>query len=66
VIGPAIRRVRLAGVTTHPDSAWVTQQARNLAIEGRLVVAMSEWGLGVHSKPPEAMVQTQRPTGFSC
>jgi hypothetical protein len=24
------RRVHLAGVTDHPDSAWVTQQARNL------------------------------------
>jgi len=30
------RRVHLAGVTVHPDSAWVTQQARNLAIEGNL------------------------------
>jgi putative transposase len=30
------RRVRLAGVTAHPDSAWVTQQARNLAIGERL------------------------------
>ena len=30
------RHVHLAGVTEHPDSAWVTQQARNLAIEERL------------------------------
>ncbi|MGH2667600.1 MAG: integrase core domain-containing protein, partial [bacterium] len=30
------RRVHLAGVSAHPDSAWVTQQGRNLAICGRL------------------------------
>jgi transposase InsO family protein len=30
------RRVRIAGVTSRPDSAWVTQQARNLAITGSL------------------------------
>jgi hypothetical protein len=33
------RRVHVAGVTANPDSAWVTQQARNLAIEERL------WGV---------------------
>ena len=27
------RRVHLAGVTSQPDSAWVTRQGRNLAIE---------------------------------
>jgi transposase InsO family protein len=30
------RRVRVVGATAHPGSAWVTQQARNLAIEDRL------------------------------
>jgi hypothetical protein len=27
------RRIHLSPATTHPDSAWVTQQARNLAID---------------------------------
>jgi transposase InsO family protein len=30
------RRVWLAGVTANPDCAWVTQQARNLAVEKQL------------------------------
>lgn len=30
------RRVHVAGATTRPDSAWVTQQARNLSITGTL------------------------------
>jgi putative transposase len=30
------RRAHVVGVTAHPDSAWVTQQARSLAIDERL------------------------------
>jgi putative transposase len=30
------RRAHLAGVTASPDCAWVTQQARNLAVDERL------------------------------
>jgi putative transposase len=30
------RRVHVTGVTRNPDSAWVTQQARNLAMRGQL------------------------------
>jgi putative transposase len=32
-IAHASRRVWLAGCTTHPTGAWVTQQARNLGID---------------------------------
>jgi hypothetical protein len=30
------RRVHLAGVTSQPSASWMSQQARNLAIEERL------------------------------
>ena len=33
-LGP--RRVHIAGASRNPDSAWVTQQARNLSAEGQL------------------------------
>jgi putative transposase len=32
----ASRRVHILGVTRNPDSTWVTQQARNLAVGERL------------------------------
>jgi transposase InsO family protein len=31
-----VSRVHVLGVSAHPDSAWVTQQARNLAVGERL------------------------------
>ena len=34
--GFSVRRVIILGVTRNPDSAWVTQQARNLAMGERL------------------------------
>jgi transposase InsO family protein len=34
-LGPD-QRVYVSGATSHPDSAWVTQKARNLTIEERL------------------------------
>jgi transposase InsO family protein len=47
------RRVRLAGCTTNPSGSWVTQQARNLAID-----------LGDRDRPPRFLVH-DRDTKFS-
>ncbi len=40
------RRVHLAGVTANPDCAWVSQQARNLAIDERL----EDMGFLIHDR----------------
>ena len=40
------RRVHVLGVTYHPCSAWMTQQARNLAIDGRL----ERVGFAIHDR----------------
>jgi hypothetical protein len=49
------RRVHLARVTTYPDGAWVTQQARNLLLalqeRGRQVRSCSATGIRSAAAP---------------
>jgi len=47
----ASRRVHVLGVTRSPDSAWVTQQARNLAVGERLQGVRFRSETGTRSSP---------------
>ena len=57
------RRVHLAGVTAHPDSAWVTQQARNSILsreeEANAVRCLIHDRDGKYSGPFDEMFRTE-------